>query len=95
MVNSRFTFVFREDGTAMMGAKSAINAASQGQSGIYNGGAYSGQNSDIDIGRWFVQSGVLTINWQDGSQFQRHYRVRGNTLEIRDARGKLITFYER
>ncbi|MBC2607272.1 hypothetical protein [Pelagicoccus albus] len=95
MVNSRFTYLFRQDGIVFMGAKGAVNVASQDGSGVYNGGSASGTNSNVDRGRWSVSGGVLTIQWDDGGRFQRNYRVRGKTLEIRDAQGKLITFYER
>lgn len=93
--NTRFTYVFREDGTIISGSQAGVNVALQGQNREYNRGGATGTTQNVTTGRWSAADGRLTIFWSDGGQRSNRYVVRGNTLEFRDQNGKLLDFMER
>jgi hypothetical protein len=95
MFNTRFTWHFREDGTILSGAQSAVNIALQGESDVFDRGGATGEVASVTRGRWTAENGQLTIAWDDGSRRVTRYAVRGSTLELRDANGRLVDFMER
>ena len=88
MVNSRFTYLFLENGQMYMGPEAAVEKALEGQPG-------SALDSEVRTGTWTVEDGALLVKWDNGANTKRRYRINGNALEMLNKKGKVVTAYQR
>ena len=88
MVNSRFTYLFLENGQMHMGPEAAVTKALKDQQG-------PASDSEVRTGTWTVEDGVLLAKWDNGANTNRRYRINGNALEMLNKKGKVVTAYQR
>mgnify|MGYP000235543349 FL=1 len=88
MVNSRFTYLFLENGRMHMGPEAAVTKALEGQPG-------SASDSEVRTGTWTVKDDVLMVEWDNGANTKRRYRINDNAMEMLNAKGKVVTAYQR
>ena len=91
MVNSRFTYLFLKNGQMYMGPEAEVEKADKDQQSITT----KSKVSKIRTGTWTVEDGVLLVKWDNGTNTKRRYRINGNTLEMLNTKGKVVTAYQR
>lgn len=88
MVNSRFTYLFLENGQMHMGPEAAVEKALKDKQA-------TNSDSEVRTGTWTVKDNVLLVKWDNGANTKRRYRINGNAMEMLNAKGKVITAYQR
>ena len=88
LVNSRFTYLFLENGQMHMGPEALVEKALKDQQG-------TASDNEVRTGTWTVEGNVLIVKWDNGANTKRRYQINGNAMEMLNAKGKVVTAYTR